>query len=136
MLPAQFLDREQTTAIRFLYYNVTDQELEWIVTHQYKLFPPKFFGRANFCPILNRDFALRVALEPNNWKPGVCNIHTLRFLMCLDRIKLFTNDAIDNDCTRIVVKKNELQRFNSYIVGYIERIGQSNICNPANQLAS
>jgi len=118
----QFYFRENDTDLKQLYYPVSDQDFEFIITHQYKIIPPRFFSKKIFCPLLNRSHAMRVAAEPANWLPGTQRVHILRFLMKTSDLLKYSKDRLDNRRARIVVAKEQLSEFNKCIVGYIERV--------------
>jgi hypothetical protein len=119
----QFYFREEKADLLHLYYAVTDKQLEYISNHQYKVFPPRFFTKAFFCPMLNKGYAFRVASERTNWmEDATGSVHVLRFLIRAEFIQRYAQGSIKNDRTRIVVPKNELKNLNGQIVGYIERV--------------
>lgn len=129
----QFYIKDDNKEVRFLYYNVTDQEFEYIVNHQYKLFPIRFFTKKYFCPYLNKEHAERSAAEVNNWHADVHTVHILRFLISATDLQHYVKGSLDNDKTIVTVYKNELQKFNSQIVGYIECIETLNLRDPTNE---
>lgn len=119
----QFYTQDELPAIRYLYYVITDQELEYIANHQYKLFPVRFFTKTYFCPLLSREYAYRIASERANWRSDAHHTHVMRFLVCAQDLLAYIKGSLDNERAMIVVQKKELQHFNSQIIGYIERIG-------------
>jgi hypothetical protein len=119
----QFYFREEKAELVQLYYPVTDKQLEFIANHQYKLFPPRFFTKPVLCPMLNREYAQRVASERTNWVHEKTDcIHVLRFLVKPDFIKQYTQGSITNDRARISIPQSDLSKLNQNIVGYIERV--------------
>ncbi len=117
-----FYFKQENKEVRYLYYNISSQELEYIVGTQYKQFPVRFFAKTYFCPFLNKELAYRAASERGNWKPNTNSIHIIRFLMLECDLINYIKGSIDNDRNRIVVGAKDLQTFNSKILGYLEKI--------------
>ncbi len=128
----QFYFKENNTGLAFLYYAVSDKELGYIVTHQYKQFPVRFFSKKYFCPMLNREYAQRVASERGNFSSDVTVTHIVRFLMRTQSIKKYIHGNIDNTRSPIFVQTNELPQFNQNIVGFIERVDTINLRGSTN----
>lgn len=119
----QFYFREEKAELVQVYYPVTDKQLEFIANHQYKLFPPRFFTKSVFCPILNKEYAQRVAGERTNWMHEETDaIHLLRFLVRPDFLKHYAIGSLSNDRARISIPQADLNKLNQNIVGYIERV--------------
>lgn len=133
MLPVY---REPNVEIAFLYATISNKELEHIITHQYKQFPPRFFSKKYFCPMLNIEHAIRVASEKGNFPLNTTTTHVVRFLMRSHSIKKYLqgNGDISNPNSPIIVKTHELPQFNYQIVGFIECIETINLFDPTNQL--
>ena len=131
----RFYSKEDNHSIVYLYHVVTDKEFEYVVTHQYKLFPIRFFQKPFFCPTLNMEYAQRIASERANWLLGVRDVHILRFLVRTEAIKQYINGTISNTRSYVVVPKEKLVDFNRAIIGYIERIETVQVSPPANEVA-
>lgn len=131
-----FYFKETHPGIVSLYHVVTDKELEYVVNHQYKLFPVRFFQKQYFCPTLNKEYAQRMASERANWAPNITQVHILRFLMRSKSLQPYMNGAIEtNTRAYVVVPYAKLVEFNRAIVGFIERLETLQLHQPTNQLA-
>jgi hypothetical protein len=132
----QFYFKENNSGIAFVYYAVSDKELEIIVNHQYKVFPVRFFSKKYFCPMLSREYAQRVASERGNFPIDTTVAHVVRFVMRIESLKQYIQGDITNVRSPITVKNDQLQDFNQDIIGFIECIDTINLCEPTNELAS
>jgi hypothetical protein len=131
-----FYFKENNTGVAFLYYAVTDKELSYIVTHQYKQFPVRFFNKKYFSPMLSAEYARRVASERGNFSSDARVTHVVRFLMRVQSIKKYIHGDISNPRSPIMIKSHELMTFNQHIVGFIERVETINLTDSTNQLTS
>ncbi len=120
------------TGLAFLYYAVSDKEFEYIINHQYKQFPVRFFSKKYFSPMLSEEYARRVASEKDNFSSGTNTTHLVRFLMRTQSIKKWIQGNMDNARSPVFVSAEELPQFNQSIVGFIERIATINLRDPAN----
>jgi len=132
----QFYFKENNTGVAFLYYAVSDKELSYIVTHQYKQFPVRFFNKKYFCPMLSAEYAKRVASERGNFPSDAHVTHVVRFLMRVQSIKKYIHGDVTNVRSPIMIKPHELMNFNQQIVGFIERVDTINFTDSTNQLTS
>lgn len=132
----QFYFKENNTGLVYVYYAVSDKELEIIINHQYKVFPVRFFNKKYFCPMLNKEYAQRVASERSNFPSDTTVSHVVRFLMRTQALEKYMHGDIDNTRSTISVVGSQLQDFNQRIIGFIERMETINLRDPTNQLAS
>lgn len=124
----QFYFRDNFDELLYLYYVVTDKELQYITNSQYRSFPVRFFNKQVFCPLLGFEYSVKIASEKGNFPRGSTkSAHILRFLLPKEIIKKYARGSTDNDKAYIIVPHKELQSFNNKIVGYIERIAQIEI---------
>lgn len=112
-----------------LYYPVPDRLFKFIVAHQYRLFPPRFFTKTHFCPSLDKEFVLRVIAERNNWPLDTKHVHIVRFLIEKAALKKYAIGNLSNVSTRIVCHKRDLPQMNKEIVGLIECVESKQIGN-------
>lgn len=119
----QFYFWEENKDILQLYYPISEKQLPLIAGSQFKQFPYRFFGQKPLCPILSKEYALRVASEPSNWSMQKTQfVYILRFLVQIDHIRKYIQGDIDNPNTRIVIPGNYITQLNNAIVGFIEVI--------------
>lgn len=110
-----------------LYYVVNDKQLEYIVNYQFKSFPARFFTQKYFCPILDKEYAIRIASERSNWVNVTDYVHVMRFIAFEHIIKHYVHGSISNHRSRIIIPNKDLSKLNSAIVGYIERVEKIDI---------
>lgn len=132
----QFYFKDNNTGLVSLYYAVSDKELDIIVNHQYKVFPVRFFNKKYFCPMLNREYAQRVASERGNFPLDTTVAHVVRFMMRTKSVEKYIHGDVTNPRTPINVSADQLQDFNQDIIGFIERVDTINLRDPTNELAS
>lgn len=111
-----------TTSLLQLYYVVDEAHYRYIVGHQHKLFPPRFFNLEFFCPMQERAQAYRVANEKANWHRKQDKLHILRCVVNREMISSFIEGPPDHPRARIIIPHKHLGIFNQSIVGLIERI--------------
>jgi hypothetical protein len=127
----QFYFKENNAGLIFAYYVVSSKELEHICNYQYKQFPVRFFNKKLFYPILNKEYAQRVASEKNNFASGTTTMHVVRFLLRTKHIKKYTQ----SNPMILSVKESDLMHFNQQIIGFIELIDTIQL-DTTNQFAS
>lgn len=111
-----------STALLQLHYVVDEAHYRYIVGHQHKLFPPRFFTLEFFCPMQDRAQAYRVAKEKANWHRKQDKLHILRCMVIREMISPFIEGPPDHPHARIIIPHKYMGIFNQSIVGLIERI--------------
>ena len=102
-----------------LYRPVGPEELELIKNSGWKKFPPRFFHQPIFYPVMNEEYAIQIARDWN--VPASGSGFVTKFEVDKNYISKFeihnVGGAIHNE---LWVPAEELDEFNSHIVGLIE----------------
>ena len=102
-----------------LYRPVGPAELDLIEASGWKAFPPRLPEQPIFYPVLNRDYAIRIARDWNVKDSG--SGHVTRFEVDSDYLRQFPRQVVGSSVhEELWVPAEELPRFNSHIVGLIE----------------
>lgn len=113
---------EKDRQIVHLHVCLTEQQFGYIIGNQYKSFSPRFFAKKIILSTLHLEKAQRLAKEVNNWSKKDKVIHIARFLVNKQDIIKYANGSLDNYNTYIVVRPDDLLKFNQIIIGFIECI--------------
>lgn len=110
--------RHDPTTI-FLYRPVNQQELDLIAASGWLEFPPRLPEQPIFYPVLNEEYATRIARDWNVAYYGVG--YVLRFAVDADYAATFPVQNVGlREHNELWVPAEELAEFNRHIVGQIE----------------
>lgn len=127
---------KKNEGIANVYYVANDKQLEYIINHQHKIFPVRFFGNKTFYPILDKEYATRVASTKQNWDKEIRRTHVLRFLFpeheLANFVRLYIPNVSNSMNAALAISQNELAPFNQHIIGLIERIETYNFDSSTN----
>ncbi len=107
-----------------LYRPVGVKELQLIREAEYKAFPPRLFHQPIFYPVLNEEYAIRIARDWNTTDPasGFAGFVT-RFEIPDDYAARFPVHVVGGRSHQeLWVPAGELDAFNNRIVGHIDVI--------------
>lgn len=97
-------------------------ELELIMETEMKAFPPRLPDQPIFYPVMNQQYAQRIAQEWNT-QSGACAGFVTRFYMPATYLQKFEVQIVgDRSCEELWVPAETLAEFNNTIVGRIEVI--------------
>lgn len=106
-----------------LYRPVGQKELDLIEQSGWKRFPPRLPDQPIFYPVLNEEYATQITVEWN--VPAYGSGFVTKFLMNADYLKKFKVENVGGVIhNELWVPAEELDEFNSYIIGLIEVIGK------------
>lgn len=102
-----------------LYRPVGPKELELIKESGWKKFPPRLSWQPIFYPVLNEEYAIQIARDWNVGESGAGFV--TRFLIKGEYIKKFAVQNVGGEIhNELWVPAEELEEFNSHLVGLIE----------------
>jgi hypothetical protein len=112
--------RDTTT----LWRPVGQRELELIEATGWTRFPPRLAGQPIFYPVLNEDYATRIAREWNTKDPASGHVgHVLRFAVETEYVRRFPPQRVGGaGIDELWVPAEQLEEFNAHIVGTIELV--------------
>jgi len=106
-----------------LYRPVNDKELELIKKLDFEAFPPRLPEQPIFYPVMNEEYAIQITKKWNVPAYG-CGFVT-KFEVQADYLKKFKVENVGGKIhDELWVPSEELEEFNSKIVGKIEVIGE------------
>ncbi|WP_196894377.1 ADP-ribosylation/crystallin J1 [Aureivirga marina] len=106
-----------------LYRPVNDKELELIKEMDFKGFPPRLPEQPIFYPVMNEAYAIQITKDWNVPAYG-CGFVT-KFDMDATYLKKFKIENVGGEIhNELWVPSEELEEFNSHIIGEIEVIGE------------
>jgi len=106
-----------------LYRPVGPAELQLIEQSGWKEFPPRFSHQPIFYPILNEEYATRIARDWNVKESG--SGYVTRFRVRSDYLARYEVQTVGGSiCKELWVPADELFEFNQNIVGTIEVIAE------------
>jgi hypothetical protein len=113
--------REETVE---LWRPVGQAELDLIARAEWKRFPPRLNGQPIFYPVLNEEYAIRIARDWNVRDPASGHVgHVLRFRVDATYAARFPPRRVGGaGIDEFWVPADELEEFNDHIVGRIELI--------------
>jgi len=104
-----------------LYRPVGPKELELIEASGWKRFPPRLPAQPIFYPVLNEEYAAKIAREWDVKESGVGIV--TRFAVDADFVRRYPVHTVGSTiCQELWVPAEELADFNDHIVGQIEVI--------------
>jgi hypothetical protein len=102
-----------------LYRPVGPKELELIEASGWKAFPPRLEWQPIFYPVMNEEYAIQIARDWNVKESG--SGFVTRFAVHTDYLSKFEVQNVGGfSHNELWVPAEELQEFNSHIVGQIE----------------
>jgi hypothetical protein len=102
-----------------LYRPVSQKELDLIATSNWKAFPPRLPEQPIFYPVLNLEYARRITVEWN--VPAYGKSYVTKFEVDSTYLSKFEVQNVGGEgIDELWIPAEELQEFNSYIVGKIE----------------
>jgi len=111
---------EETTT---LYRPVNDKELELIKEMEFEGFPPRLPEQPIFYPVMNEEYAIQISKQWNVPAYGVG--YVTKFKVNSNYLKKFKVENVGGKIhNELWVPAEELQDFNSNIIGKIEVIGE------------
>lgn len=107
-----------------LFRPVGQAELDKIRDADWRAFPPRLAWQPIFYPVLNEQYAIRIARDWNTDDPASGYVgYVLRFALPRDYVERFAKHVVgDSECVELWVPADELDDLNSRIVGNIELI--------------
>ena len=113
---------EETTT---LFRPVGPKELELIATSGFREFPPRLPERPIFYPVLNEEYAAQIARDWNAKNPAIGAGYVTRFLVRTEYLARFEVKKVGGvSHLEYWIPAEELEEFNSNIVGLIEVIAE------------
>ena len=102
-----------------LYRPVGPRELELIKETGWTKFPPRLFWQPIFYPVMNEDYAIQIARDWNVDASG--SGFVMKFNVDKEYLKKFEVQNVGGEIhNELWVPAEELEEFNSHIVGIIE----------------
>jgi hypothetical protein len=102
-----------------LYRPVGPKELELIAASGWRRFPPRLPEQPFFYPVLNAEYASRIAREWNVKESGAGIV--TRFAVDADFVRRYPVHTVGSAiCQELWVPEADLEAFNDHIVGLIE----------------
>lgn len=107
-----------------LFRPVGQKELELIRESGWKRFPPRLAWQPIFYPVLDEDYAIRIARDWNTKDPNSGFVgYVVRFDVDKDYLARFEpHEAGGRACVEFWVPAEELDEFNNHIIGPISII--------------
>lgn len=107
-----------------LYRPVGQAELDKVRDTGWRAFPPRLTWQLIFYPVLNEQYAIRIARDWNTEDPASGFVgYVLRFSLPREYVERFEPHVVgDTECVELWVPAGELDELNSRIVGKIELI--------------
>ena len=106
-----------------LYRPVGPHELQLIAQSGWRDFPPRLFHQPIFYPVLNEEYATRIARDWNVKQSG--SGYVTRFRVRSDFLTRYEVQTVGGPiCQELWVPADELLEFNQNIVGTIEVIAE------------
>jgi len=104
-----------------LWRPVGQRELELIADSGWARFPPRLAGQPIFYPVLNEEYATRIAREWNTKDPASGFVgHVLRFEVDAEYLRQFPPHRVGGaGIDELWVPADQLEEFNDHIVGEI-----------------
>jgi hypothetical protein len=108
-----------TSKITYLYRPVNQVELDLIKQSGWTKFPPRLPEQPIFYPVMNEEYAIQIAQDWNVPAYGVG--YVTKFAVKTDYLSRFTIENVGGKIhDELWVPAEELEEFNSHIVGNIE----------------
>ncbi len=107
-----------------LFRPVGQKELDLIKESDWRRFPPRLHWQPVFYPVLNEDYAARIASEWNTKDQNSDFVgYVLRFQVVKEYLDRFEPHVVgEKGCVEYWIPAKELGNFNDHIVGPIEVI--------------
>jgi len=111
-------------ATETLFRPVGQKELELIEQSGWSRFPPRLSWQPIFYPVLNEEYAIKIARDWNTKDPNSGHVgYVLRFSVHGEYIARFEPQVVgDRECVEYWIPAEDLDEFNDNIVGRIEVI--------------
>ena len=109
-----------------LWRPVGQAELDLIEASGWKRFPPRLPGQPIFYPVLNEEYATRIARDWNTKDPASGHVgYVLRFAVDARYVARFEPQRVGGaGIDELWVPAEQLEEFNAHIVGRIERVAE------------
>ena len=109
-----------------LWRPVGQAELDLIEQSRWTRFPPRLLGQPIFYPVLNEDYATKIARDWNAKDPASGYVgYVLRFEVEADYVSRFEPQRVGGaGIDELWVRAEELDDFNDHIVGQIELVAE------------
>jgi hypothetical protein len=106
-----------------LFRPVNQKELDLIEQLEWKAFPPRLPEQPIFYPVMNEDYAVQISKEWNVPAYGVG--YVTRFEVDTEFLKKYNVENVGGEIhNELWVPSEELEEFNTHIVGLIEIIAK------------
>jgi hypothetical protein len=112
-----------TDNVTILYRPVGPKELKLIEASAYREFPPRLPEQPIFYPVLNEEYAAKIAPDWNAGNPSIGSGFVTRFSVKNDYLSKFAVEKVGSEIHQEYwIPADELSEFNANIVGKIEVI--------------
>lgn len=109
-----------------LWRPVGQPELDLIAAAEWRRFPPRLRGQPIFYPVLNEEYATRIARDWNTKDPASGYVgYVLRFVVKADYLREFEPHRVGGaGIDELWVPAERLEEFNDHIVGTIDVVSE------------
>lgn len=113
-------------AVLTLWRPVGQAELDLIAASDWKRFPPRLAGQPIFYPVLNEDYAIRIARDWNTKDPASGFVgYVLRFDIDAQYASRYEPQRVGGaGIDELWIPAEQLDEFNQHIVGTITVVGE------------
>ena len=114
------------TQTKALWRPVGQAELDLIAASEWRAFPPRLLGQPVFYPVLNEQYATKIARDWNTKDPASGFVgYVLRFEVQRPYVDRFKVQRVGgHGIEELWVPADELDEFNRHIVGAIEVVAE------------